>query len=378
MQKHNHKMITVVVNGKFHAFDYAAELYKKGLLDKLISTMPYSIAKKYGIPRKHYIGLPIFEVVKRSYRMLLKKELPVNGYANLFTKSVIPFIPKTSNVIISFAGYSKEIFEHSKFKNVTKILDRGSTHTLENIKLKQQAGEFHNFKYAKHPETFIEREIGEYNSADYILIPSSFVKRTFTKHGINNNKLIKIPYAFSTSRFKHINISKQRLTNKILFVGQLSPRKGTGVLIQAIKEVQKEIPNIELWLVGALQKGIDQSLLDEHFIKYFGILRGQKLIEKYQEASLFCLPSFEEGLALVLTEAKYFNLPIIATPNTGIEDLVDIDNIKYQLFEAGNPLDLASKIKQSLKTTHESFQIKSINHTWKDFTNQLISEIQCH
>ena len=46
------RKITVVVNGRFHAFDYAAELNKLGVLYKLISTMPYSKAKKFGFSLK--------------------------------------------------------------------------------------------------------------------------------------------------------------------------------------------------------------------------------------------------------------------------------------------------------------------------------------
>jgi len=46
------------------------------------------------------------------------------------------------------------------------------------------------------------------------------------------------------------------------------------------------------------------------------------LQEKYLRATVFCLPSIEEGLALVLNEALSCGLPVIATENTGIEDLL--------------------------------------------------------
>ena len=125
------KKITVIVNGRFHAFDYASELHKKGLLDKLISTMPYSKAKIFNIPRNKYSGFPILEAVKYMFRKLFKKELPLVLYSKLFNKLCLSKIPKTTEVIISFAGYSKEIFENND--NKIKILDRGSTHTINNI-----------------------------------------------------------------------------------------------------------------------------------------------------------------------------------------------------------------------------------------------------
>ncbi|WP_372757559.1 glycosyltransferase family 4 protein [Mariniflexile sp.] len=371
------KKITVVVNGRFHAFDYAAELYKMGCLEKLISTMPYSVAKRYNIGKEVYVGLPFFEVLKRGYRKIFKKELPVLWYARLFTKTTLKFIPNSTEVVICFAGYAQEIFEAYKLKSVIKILDRGSTHTLSNIQLKKQAGDYHRYDYPANSQIFVERELLEYELANYILIPSKFVKQTFIENQVDKQKLIQIPYAFSSKKFKKITHSSTKRQNTVLFVGQLSPRKGTGVLIDAVKLVREHIPEVELWFVGSLQKGINKEHLKQDWIKYYGVLRGDSLVAKYQEATLFCLPSFEEGLALVLTEAKYFNLPIVATPNSGIEDLTIIDHKKYQLSEAGNVKELAFKIEKALKLDFEqSNNVNVFYHTWEDFTNQLLSRIK--
>jgi glycosyltransferase involved in cell wall biosynthesis len=40
----------------------------------------------------------------------------------------------------------------------------------------------------------------------------------------------------------------------------------------------------------------------------------------YRACDVLVLPSFEEGLARVLLEAAASGLPLIATPNTGVED----------------------------------------------------------
>ena len=57
-------------------------------------------------------------------------------------------------------------------------------------------------------------------------------------------------------------------------------------------------------------------------IKFWGTLKGDALQEVYAKSTVFCLPSIEEGQALVLSEALTYGLPIIATENTGIEDLL--------------------------------------------------------
>ena len=373
MTKYKNK-ITVIVNGRFHAFDYASELNKTGRLKKLISTMPYSKAKKFNIPRKLYVGFPIFEAFKFIYRHLFNKELPTLFYAKLFTKLANYFIPKNTDVIISFAGYSQEIFNDKRHIDKIKILDRGSTHTLTNISLNKEAAIYHGKSYTPHSPSFIKREIDEYNLADFIMIPSAYVKQTFLENNINENKLIYNSFAFSTTMFPKRSEIVKRDPKTILFVGNLSPRKGIKVLIDAFKLSKKELPDLKLWLVGSSSK-FDLKSIKLDGIEYFGKLNKKELKVKYEKASLFCLPSYEEGFGLVLIEAKYYNLPIITTKNTGISSLFD-NKCDYTLFEVGNPISLSKKINYFFKNNiNFNYKYEINDKTWSDFVNIILNRL---
>lgn len=369
---------TVIVNGRFHAFDYAAELHKMNKLDKLISTMPYSKAKEFGIPKDLYKGFPLIELIKITYRKIFRKELPLIAYSSFFCKIAKKHIPSTTNTIISFAGYSKEIFEDPENAAKLKILDRGSTHTLANIHLKREAAEYHNTTFTQHPENFIKRELKEYELADFIMVPSSFVEETFINNQVPKRKIIVNPYAFSTKKFSNNSNEdlKIRKDNTILFVGQLSPRKGIKVLVNAFITLKKQLPNAKLWLVGALND-IDREMVKQDGIIYFGVLKGDDLKEKFQRATLFCLPSFEEGLALVLTEARHFGLPIVATPNTGVEELFVKDDAQYTLFEAGNEKELTRILLKKLNDIQNKEKSNNLKgKTWEGFTQNLLKNIE--
>jgi glycosyltransferase involved in cell wall biosynthesis len=373
----NKKKITVIVNGRFHAFDYAAELHKLGCLDKLISTMPYSKAKQFGIPRDKYVGFPFLEILKVLSLKIFNRHLPTMLYARFFTKLASFFITNDTDVIISFAGYSKEIFSDKKNFKKIKILDRGSTHTLANIKLKTQAANYHKTFYQSHPKKFVDREIIEYKMADYIMVPSSFVKKTFTNNHVPDDKLFLNPYAFSTTKFPKKSDKVNRELNTILFVGQLSPRKGIKVLVDAFNLLKLKLPEAKLWLVGAIN-GIDEAIIKKQGIEYFGVLKKDALKHKFESASVFCLPSFEEGLALVLTEAKYFKLPIVATKNTGVEDLFKENEDGYTLYETANPQDLANKLELALKSKYNLVDKKNEDVSWLDFTKTILQKIEAH
>jgi glycosyltransferase involved in cell wall biosynthesis len=63
----------------------------------------------------------------------------------------------------------------------------------------------------------------------------------------------------------------------------------------------------------------------------------------YSQGSVFVLPSIEEGLALVLSQAMACGLPIIATPNTGAEELIT-DGREGFIIEARSPQAIQEKI----------------------------------
>ncbi len=365
--------VTVIVNGKFHAFDYAAELYRLGRLHRLISSMPAFVARRYGIGPEVYTGMPHFEVLKRTWRRLLHREPPPSWYARLFTRAAMRHVPADSDVIVSFAGYSLEIFQDARFDHAFKVLDRGATHTIANTQLRLQASAYHGVSWTPHTNAFIGREMKEYDLADRILVPSNFVRGTFIENGVDASKIWKIPYGMSLQKFKGLSPSSVAAAPYVLFVGQVSTRKGVGVLIEAMEIVRQSRPEMELWLVGSPYPGFPESLLDQPWIKTFGVLRGQALYDAFAGASVFSLLSFEEGLALVLTEALQFGLPMVLTRNTGGEDLVREPEEGY-FVPVGDASAAAACILACID--HERRPRESPRYTWANFTQRLIEHLE--
>ncbi len=97
----------------------------------------------------------------------------------------------------------------------------------------------------------------------------------------------------------------------ILFVGGITGKK-RGWLMQKVflEEIRKSIPNARLWVVSGEEiqgEGID----------FFGRVSLDKLIELYQSAWLFCLPSEYEGFGVPYVEAMACGTPVVASFNDG-------------------------------------------------------------
>lgn len=172
-----------------------------------------------------------------------------------------------------------------------------------------------------------ERLIAEYCTADFIIAPSSYAAETFVQQGIANEKIFVVPYGVDPSklRVRHQKQPKQTFPFRVIFVGQIIPRKGLHYLIEAF--IKLNLPRSELLIFGR-GAPIYQNLLQNmassgnDSIKFFGHVPQATLWRHYREADVFVLPSLSEGSALVIYEAMAAGLPVIVSENTGAKELV--------------------------------------------------------
>lgn len=110
----------------------------------------------------------------------------------------------------------------------------------------------------------------------------------------------------------------------ILFVGQLDNRKRGKLLLNIFRyRIKREIPNIELWFVC-------NARIVEERIKTFINISDDELIDLYQKAHIFCMPSKYEGFGIPYVEAMACGTPVVTTPNPGSKEI--LDNGKYGII----------------------------------------------
>jgi len=133
----------------------------------------------------------------------------------------------------------------------------------------------------------------------------------------------------------------------VIYVGKLEARKGYADLLDAVAEVLPGFPNLQVWLLGngevseARQRakglGIERSVLIP------GWVDACELDAYYRKASIFCLPSFDEGLPMALLEAMSYALPVVCTRVGGVPDI--ISDGKNGLFaQAGDPASIRDQL----------------------------------
>lgn len=114
---------------------------------------------------------------------------------------------------------------------------------------------------------------------------------------------------------------------RILCVGRLCRAKGQEILLEACSGLKRQGIPFDLVLVGdgetrqPLMHATEKLDLNAE-VTFAGAMSQEEVLRQYQLADVFVLPTFAEGLPVVLMEAMAMELPTITTPVNGIPELV--------------------------------------------------------
>ncbi len=141
-------------------------------------------------------------------------------------------------------------------------------------------------------------------------------------------------------------------TNRLVCVGRLAEQKGQLLLIEAIGKVVAQGKSVELVLVGdgPMRPQIEslvQRLRLENQVKLLGWKSGQEVRQQILAARAMVLPSFAEGLPVVIMESLALGRPVISTYIAGIPELVE-NRVTGWLVPAGSVEHLAVAIREAL------------------------------
>ena len=314
--------VVVSVGGRFHAFDLARELESQGALHRLITSYPKFVARRFGVSPEAVTALLPVELYKRTLNRLAPEkrarfEPSVNA---MFDRMASLALPNELDVFVGWSGMSLRTLRRAQERGALGVIERGSAHILTQSQLLREEYELQGMKPILPHRLIVRRELAEYDEADVIAVPSSFAYQSFVDRGTPASKLMLNPYGVD---LEHFSPAEQPAdTFRVLFCGRASLQKGTQYLLQAFREL--DLPGSELVLVGSCDPEFEP--IRERFaarnVLWLGHRPQSELPRFYRRASVFCMPSIQEGMAMVLVQALASGLPLLITPNTGGANLV--------------------------------------------------------
>ncbi|MES2159785.1 MAG: glycosyltransferase family 4 protein [Pseudomonadota bacterium] len=142
-----------------------------------------------------------------------------------------------------------------------------------------------------------------------------------------------------------------RQAGQLLFLGRLGPRKGSYDLLAAIARVVAAQPALTALLGGDGELAQTAARADAlgiaAHVKLLGWVGGADKQALLDQAMVYVLPSYNEGLPMSVLEAMAAGMPVISTPVGGIPEAVS-DGVEGYLVAPGDVAALAERIERLL------------------------------
>lgn len=309
--------VAVAVHGRFHAFDLAAQLHRRSMLARLLTTYPGFAVRRFLPADIPVATIPWLEAVRRIWaRLPGSSDLLVARRFGRFAARTLP----DCDILVAWSGAGLEAMQEAKRRSIKVVLERGSTHMEHQCRVLAEAHARWGLAWRPTAPELVARERAEYALADRIAVGSGHAAASFRAEGVAEGKLLVNPYGVDLSRFAPPpggRDEKRRL--RILFVGSVGIRKGVPELLTAFASLAGQA---DLHVVGPLEPDFAPLLarLPQAGVILRGPLPGAALAAEYAAADIFVLPSVEEGFGMVILQAMAAGLPVVASTATGLPD----------------------------------------------------------
>jgi glycosyltransferase involved in cell wall biosynthesis len=146
---------------------------------------------------------------------------------------------------------------------------------------------------------------------------------------------------------------------RLLFTGRLAPVKGLPLLLEAFARLQARHPTLTLAIAG---DGPERPALEAQAqrlgiaprVEFLGYRSSDHVRALLQESDVFVLPSFAEGVPVVLMEAMASGVPVVATRVAGVSELVE-DGVSGFVVPPGD----ADALERAISTLLEDARLRA-------------------
>lgn len=203
------------------------------------------------------------------------------------------------------------------------------------------------------------------------------------KFNIKDEKISQIYNFIDCDKFENCDLNSK----KIISVGRISSEKGFDMAVDVAKDVFSKHPDWQWHVYGdGPDMGEIKSKIKEYNLEDNFIMKGAdgSVRDKYKDYSICVLPSYREGFAVVLLEAKINSLPVVSFDcHSGPREIInsEIDGYLIPCYNKKNmaekicnlieDFDLRKSFSSHAKDNLEKFSKNKIINQWVDLIEGL-------
>ena len=216
----------------------------------------------------------------------------------------------------------------------------------------------------------IKKAVKYANRADAVITPTESIISIIKKWGVKNNNIIPIATGVEEEDFKNAdrniirrkyNIAEDEIL--LLLISRLTEEKNIKFVFEAVKDILKNNNKIKFLVAGGgylitKLKNLceEEKITDKVF--FSGEVKREEIKNYYAAGDIFVYGSKSETQGMIITEAMYMGLPIVAVDATGIKSLVlnnsngflvseDEEEFTNAILKLVNDKDLRNKFSEN-------------------------------
>lgn len=209
----------------------------------------------------------------------------------------------------------------------------------------------HSMTFVSNPMTTTRKASADFKEANLIVGNSNSLQQSLIRRFPAYERKIKyVHLGVDTTKFHPQGTSSSKPFH-LLFAGRLIPRKGVPTLMKAFGIARKSVPSLRLSVAGGARKASYKAYLRKTArslnvpVQFKGYLSRKQMPAFYRTGDCFVCPSQKhEAFGLVNVEAMASGLPVIASHNGGIPEIVQHGRNGLLVQDYRKPSAFASQI----------------------------------
>jgi glycosyltransferase involved in cell wall biosynthesis len=199
----------------------------------------------------------------------------------------------------------------------------------------------HDLAFLRSPEHFTPRGNAFFRrawrrvlaEADVVVVPSRTTALDCAEHGLDESRTVVVPHGV---RLPPLPAAQARAVRGrlgldrpyLLWCGTLEPRKNLGTLLEAFDRVARQVPDLDLAVIGPAGWGGEAARLRDRLsgtavdrVRLLGAVSWPELHAAYAGARAFAFPSTWEGFGLPVLESMAHGVPVITSARTSMAEI---------------------------------------------------------
>ncbi len=324
------------IDAEFNVISFRLEVKKPGVVEFSPNIKIFYYPFRYTRSIKLFLFLFASRIIKRQAEMWIPDIIHLQGNGSSLLQLVRL---KNKNVVIT--PHADQKAEYKNLAGLKKRIKQKISILIDHLVLTR----FNNF----------------------IFISEYLRKSLYDNNMLKEVKFREVIYNPVNPDFFKVKDNELKNRLNILYVGQISKRKGLIDLIQALGELKKKGITYTLSVAGDFSDNIYKKLISsavkdyelDNQVKFYGWLTQKQIVKIMEDSGIFVLPSNQESLPVSIIESMSSGRLVVATEVGGIPEIIrnDETGCLYKKNDVGQLV----KILEDIYYKPDKFELISRN-----------------